>query len=189
MVNPTPVVPQQSAVSFADVTKDMWMYEYVSELSTKGIVSGYEDGSFRPEKTITREEFVKLICEAAEIDSEAAQSGFADVEASRWSYKYISAAVSAGIVNGISENSFAPSQNITRQDAAVMISRVLGDKKAENSKTFADAQSISDYALNAVELLSSLGILTGDDRGNFRPADSLTRAETCALVSRLIKLL
>ncbi len=190
-VNPNSPAPQTPSVnsSFADVTKDMWMFEYVSELSKKGVVSGYEDGSFRPEKTITREEFVKLICEAAQIKNENAKFDFDDIETSRWSYKYIAAAVNAGIVNGISKNTFAPVENITRQDAAVIISRVLGEKEAKASKTFADADSVSAYAINAVEILSSLGILTGDNSGNFRPQDSLTRAETCALISRFIKFL
>lgn len=174
-------------LNFSDVPLNSWMYGYIKELLDKKIIGGYEDNTFKPDDFISREEFTKLIVLAAKIKDAEQMCDFSDVGEGRWSNKYISAAVNAGIVNGISEDNFAPLSNITREDAVVICARALGDEiKFGEGKAFADETMISEYAKGAMEKLSSIGILNGDSDGNVRPKHSLTRAEACALVCKLL---
>ena len=115
---------------------------------------------------------------------------FSDVKDTDWAYPYISVAVSAGIVNGVSEKEFAQETDITREMAAVMLYRVVGlQKKAlgGSGKEFKDGDFVSGYAKEAVKALGSAEIIKGDENGNFNPNNSLTRAEAAVLIYNFIR--
>ncbi|MEG2583224.1 MAG: S-layer homology domain-containing protein, partial [Oscillospiraceae bacterium] len=115
---------------------------------------------------------------------------FVDVDLKGWSTKYIVTAKQKGIINGISETQFAPNENILRQDMAVIVARcakLLNKTIVENgSVTISDMDEVDEYAKESVEYLVSMGILSGDEVGNFKPKDSLTRAECAKVVYSLI---
>ncbi len=161
-----------------------WAEAEVKRAFEMGIVSGYEDGSYKPDNNITRAEFAKLIAAYLKLDTSKGAS-FADVAADSWYSGVVGAVAEAGIVKGSGDN-FEPDKNITREDAAVMLARMieyLGKTLAEGEAEFKDEAEISDYAKTAVNALSALKIIEGYD-GGFAPKDNTTRAAAAALLLR-----
>lgn len=184
-------VPQTGTQSsrFTD-TNGHWAQSQIEELANKNVISGYPDGTFAPDKNVTRAEFAKMIMSYAGLGGQADSMNFTDVNISDWFYAYISGAVSNGLINGISDSQFAPNTPITRQDACVIIYRYLGNKiSLAQIAAFADFDLVSDYAADAVSALSQNGILTGYEDNTFKPQNSITRAETAVILSRVTEFL
>lgn len=169
---------------FADMTGH-WAQKHVEALAKRGIVNGYNDGTFRGNNSISRAELAKIIVEAFEI-SGASDNSFTDVNASSWYYSYVSRAAAAGIVNGTGNGSFAPDNNVSRQDAVLMIYRAMNLKNQlpAGYKFFADEKDIQDYASDAIRCLGDLGIITGSEDSRFLPLNAITRAEMAAVICR-----
>jgi len=180
-----------STKEFSDITNYGWAKESINGLYKRGIINGFGDGKFYPQNNVKREEFVKMLVEYLELDKEA-KSTFKDVSYDAWYSEYVQAAVSNGIVNGISESEFGSGLNITRQDIAVMCYNAmkkhidtLGAEK--NLSAFKDAQEISNYAKEAVKVLGSMGVLNGNENGEFLPKNNATRAEAAKILYMMIK--
>ena len=173
------------AADFADLNGH-WGYDFVMTLVNDGTVNGYPDGTFRPDGTVTRAEFVKILSGLLSLPASTGE-GFNDVTMDQWYAPFVYAAVSEGIVNGVTENSFAPNSSISRQDAAVILHRVLSKKGVEFSEAeaFSDEGSIAGYAKDAVMELAGGEILQGSD-GKFRPTDTLSRAEAVTMLKRIL---
>ena len=169
---------------FSDVNDMHWAKEAVEELAKEGIISGYEGGKFNPNNKITREEFVKIVVETFDKYDASADIDFSDVKNNAWYYKYVASGVKAGIINGVSEAEFGTGNNITRQDAAVILYRIY-NKKTDKKVEFSDEALISDYAKEAVLALSGKSIITGMSDGKFYPKNNLTRAEAAVMIYRL----
>ena len=189
-----PVIEQKPSeenlnTEFSDVKVSDWYYTYLLDLKNKGIISGYEDGSFKPSNTVTREEFVKMIISAAGIELSTANEGFADVSANEWFAKYVYTAKENGIVNGIDENNFGTGRPVSRQDMSVIICNVLNTKTSADKETFKDDGKIAFYAKNAVYTMKALGVLNGYEDGTFNPAGNLTRAEAVKVISLVLELM
>lgn len=182
-----PTTPE--ATGFKDVPSSHWAYQYVTALSQKGIISGYDDNTFRPNNNVTREEFIKMIVTATGLYTSSAECSFADVPASVWYYRYVASGYINEIIDGIDETTFGVGRNITRQDVAVIAARVLTRLNAEipaiGESTLTDMDAVSDYAQESVKLLNGMGIISGFDDGSFMPHNALTRAEAAAIISRL----
>lgn len=182
------------SASFNDCPNTHWAFEYVEELKNENIISGYSDGNFYPGKTVKREELVKMIVALSDIGDESDICSFGDVSADAWYYSYIASAYTAGLINGISETDFGVGSDISRQDVAVIVCRLLSKRgvslnESNTDKTFRDSNEISDYATDSVDALVSLFVLNGFDDGTFRPAASLTRAEAAKIISLVKELI
>ncbi len=177
--------PQDSKSAFYDIN-DHWAKASIEEMVARGIINGYEDGSFKPNNSVTRAEFVKILSGLLSLPASTGE-GFNDVTMDQWYAPFVYAAVSEGIVNGVTENSFAPNSSISRQDAAVILHRVLSKKGVEFSEAeaFSDEGSIAGYAKDAVMELAGGEILQGSD-GKFRPTDTLSRAEAVTMLKRIL---
>ena len=188
---PEVVVPSTTS-KYNDVKSTDWYYDAVVTLTEKGIVSGDGTGYFYPTNNVTREQFVKMILEAIEVEVSAGDVSFADVTSGAWYENYIATAVTNGIVNGVGDGKFGVGTNITRQDMAVLIERVLNFKNIEVEKAevepFADASGVAGYAQNAVANMKAIGLIKGYNN-NYNPKDNLTRAEASTVISSLLKLL
>jgi len=189
-----PVIEQKPSeenlkTEFSDVKVSDWYYTYLLDLKNKGIISGYEDGSFKPSNTVTREEFVKMIISAAGIELSTANEGFADVFANDWFAEYVYTAKENGIVNGIDENNFGTGRPVSRQDMSVIICNVLDTKTSADKETFKDDGKIASYAKNAVYTMKALGVLNGYEDGTFNPSGNLTRAEAVKVISLVLELM
>lgn len=186
----TPVEPQPKPdvqlQGFRDVSEH-WAKVYIEKLSDSGIINGFEDGTFRPDSSITRAEFSKIIAGILNI-SASGTNEFIDVPQSSWFFDCVTALSQHGIINGY-DKKFMPERNISRQDMAVIICRALelsGKEAITEAKVeYADAHDVSDYAKEAVAQLTNLGMLTGSE-GCFNPLNTATRAEAVAIFSRLI---
>ncbi len=183
-------IAEKVNVTFSDLNENHWAYEPVAFLSQKGIVSGMGDGSFALESEVTREQFVKIIVEAFNVQGVSTNNIFTDVESGRWSEEYILAAFENGIAGGMGDGIFAPEKPVTRQDAAVMLKRVCdkyGIELTNNEKTFSDDDKIASYAKDSVKALSGAGVINGFEDGTFRPENTLTRAQAAKMIYGLIK--
>lgn len=172
---------------FSDVDSSHWAHSYIQFVKDNKIMQGDENGLFRPDDSITREEWVKTVLTAFVIDTKDAKCDFSDVDTERWSYPYVAKAFEMMIINGVSDTEFAPTQSISRQDAAVMFYR--GAKAARESSlsdiaisNFTDAEDIADYAKEPINILYRLEIVNGYEDGSFKPNAPITRAEAAKMI-------
>ena len=179
---PAPSVPEATGSKFSDIPYTHWANTAVETLADRNVINGYPDNTFKGDNTVTREEFVKMAVSAfGVVKGDGQVKAFTDVASSFWAKSYIEIAVSAGVVNGVSDTKFGVEQPVTRQDAAVIIARIL--KLADSQgKAFLDDAKIADYAKNAVAAMSSKGIINGYEDGTFRPVDLLSRAEAAQII-------
>ena len=171
---------------FSDVPESHWAFDAVNYLRWNNIVNGDTNNSFNPEKNVSRAELVKMLVCAFNVKGSTCD--FADVNSGDWFYGYVAAAFTKGLINGDGSN-FRPNEDITRQDAAVIIFRFAensGKKYTGGDLTFEDAESISDYAKNAVAALSSDGTINGIDGKRFAPQERLTRAQCAKMIYGII---
>jgi len=167
-----------------------WAQTAIDALQAGGIIVGYADGSFKPSNNVTRAEFITMLARKYLPEYTGEEVVFDDVTTDKWYYKTVMQAYQCGIVNGANDNSFMAESNISRQDAAVIISRMIAymGKDGGNAEgSFTDDEDISDYAKEAVYSLKSLGILNGDNTGAFRPMAYTNRAEAAKLIYSCIQ--
>lgn len=130
------------AKSFSDVPESKWYAEAVGVISGLGIVSGYPDGTFRPDKFITRAEFVKM---AAGFDTlTEGEASFRDVKADSWAAPYIASASEKGWISGFSDNTFRPGDLITRAQAVTVLNHMLGRTPDPEIKQKSDVKNFYD---------------------------------------------
>ena len=176
---------------FPDVPMNYWAAENVRFVYENGIMTGDAEGSFRPDDSITREEWAKVVLSAFTIDTGDGECDFEDVDKSEWYYSFVAKAYMLGIVNGYDENRFGTGQTLTREDAVVMMYRMTQlarDIRAIQPAdlTFTDAADISDYALEAVRMFVSAGVINGYESGEFIPQGNITRAEAAKIICSLL---
>ena len=193
-INPNPAPsqePKEETKTFADMSEAAWAKEAVESLCEKGVISGDENGNFRPNSGITREEFVKMVVVAFGVKDAENNFVFLDVFDSDWYFEYVGAAYEAGIVNGISEDFFGINKPLTRQDAAVILKRAadyaqISINDVREYDGFNDSNEIADYAADAVNTLYRGGVISGMPDGSFKPTDTCTRAETAKMIYEII---
>lgn len=179
--------PAEPAGIYSDMAISHWAYDSVKALSDLNVISGDGNGDFRPEDTIKREEFIKLVVLSLLEATTADAASFDDVESTAWYASYISTAVAQGIINGIDEKTFGVGMEISRQDMAVMIYRAVGEGlKTDKTAAFADMGSVSDYAVEAVNALNAAGLLNGDGT-NVNPHQNATRAMAAKMIYSAIE--
>jgi hypothetical protein len=192
---PPPVQPpaQPPAREFPDVPAGYWGGDQIGQLVQAGIMTGYPDGNFYPDRQITRAELARIVARAFNLaDHQPGSSTFGDVHLSDWYYGSVEAAVYAGILKGRGHGDFEPNAPVTREELAVIVVRALGeaDEAATTATTsFTDDASISAWARGFVVVAGQQGLVGGYPEDNsFRPRNGATRAEVCTIVSRLLSL-
>lgn len=176
---------------FTDVYRADWFFEAVKAASERGIFSGYPDGSFRPNASMTRAMFAQVLYRIAGQPKLPAELPFADVAPSDWFHDAVCWAYASGIVNGVSETSFAPDRSITREQMATMLYKysVHMDSAEESDfgslDGFTDAGSVSGYAETPLRWAVGTGLINGMGDGRLSPATFATRAQASAILIRL----
>ena len=174
---------------YSDIDTVSWASEAIEGLSNKGIISGKEPGVFYPMDEMKREEFIKILILGFDLSDDSAAASFSDVAESDWFYPYVAAAYAKNITSGYG-GIFGVGDKITRQDAVTLLYRAACMNGREFSETavqsFSDGDEISDYAKEAVALMSAGGIISGRDDGRFDPKGFITRAEAAKLLYLLI---
>lgn len=173
---------QGESYRFNDLDGYSWASESIYGLLESGVISESDNGKFRPSDNITRAEFAKMAAQKGGYTQNDGEEKFSDVKKNDWYFPYVSALGKAGIINGISDDYFGASENITREDICVIIARYmnLAENGAEGS--FTDFNDISDYAVSAVKAMSEKGYINGYEDGKFRPKNPATRAETAKIL-------
>ena len=185
----TTTVPVVQGGVFSDLGGYEWAETSILKLNAEGIVSGVGNGRFEPGRTITREEFSKLLCETFGYEKSEDICYFEDIPEGSWYEGYVMSANKHGVINGISDTVFGSGQQITRQDMVTMMYRALKAKGIEISGVgidFEDSEEISDYAKDAVFAMTANGIVNGIGDNQFAPKASATRAEAAVIISRVI---
>jgi hypothetical protein len=160
-----------------------WAEKPIYELVALGAVSGYPDGSFKPDSSIMRAEFATILIQAFKLEARSGQT-FADT-AQHWAKDSISTAAAHGIVSGYSADSFGPDDLITREQMAVMISKAA-NLPAAQGKSFSDSAQIADWAQAAVAAASSKNIISGYPDNSFRPKANAKRTEAVSVIIKAI---
>lgn len=176
---------QEPAIALSDI-QGHYVEETIRELTKSGIVSGYPDGTFRPNRPITRAEFVSILSSILPWEPSADKT-FADTE-KHWARSAISIAYANGIVQGVDDHRFAPDQPITREQMAVMAANALHLEKPKAGLSFADGERISSWAKDAIEAVTERGIFSGYPDRTIRPQAQATRAEAVMVIDRILKM-
>lgn len=186
---PDVTVPEEK-FAFIDIESVSWAQESINALLELGIISKSGDKCYNPNNNITREEFVKLICEALDLTDEMAETTLSDVEKNAWYYKYVASAEKCGVITG-SDGKFGVGEKITRQDMAVIIKRAMELKAVrfakDLGKQFTDDADISEYAKTAVYNLKTMNIINGTGNNLFTPKGNATRAQAAKMIYEMLK--
>ncbi|MDG0811375.1 S-layer homology domain-containing protein [Cohnella rhizosphaerae] len=151
----------------------------------KAYVQGYADGTFGPERGITRAEMAAILTRVsgnAENTEKQAGKSYTDVSAGHWAKDAIVDVTKAGLMDGYPDGSFKPGQTMTRAEMAKIAARMLATTPGGNG-SFSDISG--HWAQSAIELAKAAGIIGGYSDGSFRPDQTLTRAEAVAMISKL----
>jgi uncharacterized protein YjdB len=164
-----------------------WAAASIQKAIEQRIVSGYPDGTFRPDRAVTRAEFVHMLMNTLQHNSDAIRVTFTDEAAiGSWAKASIAQAVQLGIVNGHEDGSFRPQAQIKRAEMATMIARALKlTSHTGDGNPFADEQDIPVWARQAVSALRDLGIVEGRIDNSFAPHAAMTRAEAAVILLRV----
>ena len=151
-------------------------------------IQGYPDGTVRPNGTLTRAEAAAMLYRVFKPGTlkEGDLNAFTDMQG-HWAQKYVAALADKGVIKGTSKTTFSPNAPIKRQELFTMIGRMFGEAYTTDGvigSTFADIGS--GYYVRYINLLYTLGLVKGDNSSTVRPADNITRAETAALLNRLL---
>lgn len=182
------VTPTPQMGAFTD-TKGHWAANDIAKAFEKGLINGVGENEFEPERSITRAEFAAIALRALNVQVEEYGNGFNDVSADDWYSGVVQAAINIGLMKGYEDGNFRPDAVISRQEAAMVMS-VLMDKlsiESTQSVDFNDETSIVSWAKDAVRKVAGAGIFKGDEQGKFNPTNPLTRAETAAIMNRIVK--
>ncbi|MBB3112007.1 hypothetical protein FHS18_004085 [Paenibacillus phyllosphaerae] len=181
----------EDPTTFPDV-QGHWAADSIELLASMQIIKGKDDNQFDPTGSITRAEFAALLTRILAIGGETGNAKFGDINGGSWYADDVSAAAQAGIITGYSDGSFRPGAVVTRQEMAVMIMRAaefIGVSHAEGaaSETFKDQGSIPAWAQQAIQQASALGLVQGNEAGEFSPASQSSRAEAAVMLLRLMQ--
>ncbi|NLK34818.1 MAG: hypothetical protein GX301_05140, partial [Gracilibacteraceae bacterium] len=180
-----------------DVDGTRWSRDVIYSLVHMNIVEGIKVGDryyYMPDNYITRAEFMKMLSlglEAGDTETDKASLPFADNDdIPDWALSHVKAAYANGWVNGRlvgDKRLFGPSEQITREEACAILGRMLGDGIKPKGVYFTDRNQVAKYAINYLDILADMGVLSGYGDDTFRPKNLITREEAAAMVDKYLK--
>ena len=176
-----------SSVSFTDIA-DISNKDDILYLAKRNVIKGNADGTFNPSVDISRAHFATMLVRALELEAQSTSTPFVDTKG-KWYEQDVQALYEAGIINGTSATTFSPDRKLTRQQAALIMARVLRYAGVETTAyekmvNYKDSSKISKEALNDISVLANLGIMSGSNQ-SFNPQNNLKRSQM-AKISRKI---
>ena len=174
---------------FSDVTESEWFYDAVTYAYENGLMDGVGMGLFAPNSETTRAQLVTILYRLAGQPAPSGDSGFSDVETGTWYTDAVAWAAQNGIVNGVSDTQFAPGDDITREQLAVILYRYATYQGYDVSQRadlsgFVDAGTISTYAQEALSWANAQGLVLGFEDDSLRPQGNASRAQIAAVLMR-----
>lgn len=176
--------------SFRDVTSAHWAFASVERAAELGLVTGYSDGTFRPDTPVTRAQFVLMLWRMCGKPAAAKAVSFADASAD-WYQDALSWAIEKGYVNGLSDTRFGPDAPITRQQAMAILFRLNGGQSGTEltltgiyEQTFADSTTIASWAKDATWWAVYHELVSGVGGSRIAPEANASRAQIAAILLR-----
>jgi endo-1,4-beta-xylanase len=181
-------MPNSPKPAAGDISKH-WAKDFITDLISKGIISGYADGTIKPDQNISRAELAVIIIKALGLKPAAnTKVDFADAKnIPSWALSYIALAKEKGIIQGNADKTFLPNKECTRQEAITMIMRAF--KLGESSKElkFKDVKDIQQWSYKFIAKATELELIKGYPDNTFKPGNSITRAELFTVVYKCLK--
>ena len=181
----------EAPLPFHDVTEGDWFYDAVRYAYENGLMDGVGDNLFAPNSETTRAQLVTILYRLAGEPEPGGDSGFSDVAAGTWYTDAVAWAAENGIVNGTTDTTFAPGDDITREQLAAILYRYAAYQGYDVSQRadlsgFGDASSISGYAQEALSWAHAQGLVLGFEDGSLRPQGNASRAQIAAVLMRFL---
>jgi len=180
----TPTEPTKPPVQLNDITGH-WAEANIKQAVTRGIISGYSDGSFKPTANATRLEFIAMLVRALNLTAESTEKhNFKDNSTiPAWGRSAVDAAFASGLITGDANNQLKPFVSITRAEMAVILVRAKGIKVDPNATLpFADSKSVPKWAVPSVAAAYNAGLLNGVGGNRFAPTQVASRAEVVSAI-------
>ena len=175
-----------TAAFAATDTQGHWAGAVLDKWESRALISGYEDGTIRPDNEISRAEFVSLVNRVAGYQAAGGTVKFSDVKTGDWYAGQVAIAVNEGYIGGFEDNTFRPNDSVTRAQAAAIIARIKNlPADAARANQFADAAATPDWAEGVVGAVANAGYMIGDEANRFNAEKALTRAEAVAALDRV----
>lgn len=173
-------------VNFPDVPEVFWARPYIKALAERGVLSGYEDGTFRPNQVVTRAEFAAQLQKAFDQKVVVPGQKYKDISEQFWASSAIQETTRSGFLRGYPGNAFRPAQKMSKVEALVSLTNGLGltakETPSQVLKTYQDAKTIPKYATNIIAVATEYGLVVNyPNRQILNPNKPLTRAEAAAL--------
>ena len=188
-----PIAPEWEN-PFTDVKKSDWFYTNVEYAVNNKLMNGTTATTFAPNEPLTRGMLVAILYRAEGEPAVNKSIPFSDVDTNAYYANAVIWAQQNGIVNGVTENEFAPENNITREQIAAIMFRFAKYKgydvsvgESTNILSYTDAESISEYAISAMQYAVGSGLMKGKTETSINPQDNATRAEIAAILQRFIE--
>ena len=174
------------SVLFSDIDNH-WAKEWIKNAVGLGFVSGYEDGTFKPDRTITRAEFSTMLNKAMKIEI-TENINFSDVREKEWCYKEIQKSVAAGFFSGYENNTFRPNNPIKREEVAKVVAGAIttGNIDGEGATLLKDYSTIQEWAKDSVNTVYNKGYILGYPDKTYMPSKALTRAEAVKIIFEIV---
>ncbi|WP_312700393.1 S-layer homology domain-containing protein [Sedimentibacter sp.] len=174
-------------VNFSDI-EGHWAKNWINKAVGLGFVSGYDDGTFKPDRTITRAEFSKLLNGALKTEKKSS-IGFTDVKNSEWFYDEVRKSIAAGFFSGYENNTFRPNNPIKREEVAKVVSSAMttGGVDGEGATLLSDYGTVQEWAKPSVNAVYNKGYILGYPDKTYRPSKALTRAEAVKIIYEIIE--
>lgn len=180
--------PKAAFTVYNDI-RGHWAERYMNELSYMEILNGFVDKTMKPDKLITRSEFITMVVRVMDLkDDGKKHSNYIDIPTTHWAYSYINRGKAYGLLDYFNEKNFYPNKIITREEMAIIISEALPQNyQADQYVSFTDIKS--DYInKKSIDKAASAGIINGKPDGSFSPQGSSSRSEAATMIYRFINL-
>lgn len=179
-----------SPVTFTDVPAEHWAKPALDELSARGLVRGFPDGSFQPDRSVTRAEFAAQVAKVFDVSGQMSEA-FQDVTPDYWGHGPIQEAVDMGFLQGYPEQRFEPAKSISRAEVLVAIANGLNlaadSTDSHRLHQFQDHDTVPDWAQSKVTAAIKAGLLSSSVHDNLiRPNQPATRAEVVVIMHRTL---
>ena len=163
-----------------------WAQTAITSWENKNLISGYEDGSFRPNQAVTRAEFVTLMNKSLGL-TEKGEVSFSDVSTSDWFYNDVAIAIKEGYCSGFPDGGFHPNEAVTRAQAASFVSNYKKlASNTEKASEFSDYTALPSWAAGAIGAMAEAGYMSGYPDGSFNGNKTLTRAEAVVTLDKVM---
>ena len=164
-----------------------WAAGQINKWVDQGLAGGYADGTFKPNRQVSRAEFVALVNRAFKIEQSQSGVQLSDVKAGTWYYGDVAAATAAGYIGGYADGTFRPNQTITRQEAAGILVRLLKlTPDTGGIDNFVDAGQIASWARGSIGAVVREGLMKGLPDNSFAPQKGISRAEAIVSLDRAL---